>query len=174
MYLKPGHKPLTKKSGLKLATPYQPSTIEEVRIHFLNTALERSQGDYANAPNVSRRTWYNSQAKKTQRAARAEKQWERRAQKKIDEGLDPYRDRRSAQRPDESDEAYAKRLETNRKVMERRHNKKQKIADGTWLPKPKLTAIEKRQKKAEYARDRRLALKQKRAQDAAHGAAASS
>ena len=67
-----------------------------------------------------------------------------RAQKKLEEGLDPALHRNAAQREGESDEAHAERLRVNRSKAEWYHAKRQAVRDGTWEPRRKLTPEERR------------------------------
>jgi hypothetical protein len=104
--------------------------------------------------------WKDLRDAKKRRDANVAYQRHRRAEVKRAEGLNPHVDRRANQRPDETDEAFAKRAERNRKQTESRLAKKAAIKNGTWQPKPKLTDIEKRQKKADYIRTWRKGKKE--------------
>ena len=84
------------------------------------------------------------------------KQAKRRAQKKVERGLDPDLDVRANQRPGETDEEHAKRLDYNRKQKEWRDEKKRRIGDGVWQARPKLSKEAQREKKNEYLRVWRL------------------
>ena len=97
---------------------------------------------------------------KVQEANRNVYQSNRRAQKKLDEGLDPTIDRRTAQRVGESDGAYAKRIEKNRAWVEWNRGRKHAIQEGTWKPRQKLTVEGRRRKQAYKVAKWRAAKKQ--------------